>query len=868
MSKNIQNDSPPKLALRLLNWFLKPELLEEVLGDLEEKFQLVLETNNYRKARINYWFQMVNYLRPFAIRKSIISFPNFTIMFKHSFLMTYRNLLRHTSTFLINLMGLSIGLCVAFLILLWVQDEFNVDRFHENDENLYQVMKNASRPEGDVLTFDWTPALLPAALKEDFPEVKYAVSSILRMEAKKGIIVLEKERIKALEHYVGTDFFKVFSYELIHGQTENVLQDQNSVVLSNSLAEKIFGRVDKAIGQTIEWDKEDFSGLYQITGVFEDPPKNSTAKFDLLFSFDKYAAVNPEVNDWKYGDPSTYVVLQDGTALDAFNSKISNYLQEKSGEEYQSLFAIKYSSKYLNGNFKNGKQSGGRITYVRLFQFIAVLILLIACINFMNLSTAKASRRMKEIGVKKAFGVERRQLITQYIMEATFMVVFSFIVAIFLTAISLPTFNSLLEKDLHLALDPNLIFYAGILILVTSLVAGSYPAFYLSNFKAISIINGSNTNKGGAKNIRKALVLFQFVVSVVLIALVLVINQQIDYIQSKDLGYDQDHLLMFKKEGKIASNLTTFLEELRKFPEVIHASNTRDGLLENGTGTIGLSWPGEAESDQIRFKYLTFNYDALETLNIKLKDGRSFSPQYGTDSVSIIFNEEAIKQMGLEHPVGQYVTQWRTRKQIIGVVENFHFESLYANVEPCFIQFSDDGENILVRLRGGNEKSGVDEISNLFAEYNPGVAFEYQFVDEQYRTFYKSETKIAQLSIFATALAIVISCLGLLGLIIFSAERRKKEIGIRKVLGASVFNLSQLITWEFIKIITLAVVIAAPVAYFIASRWLEHFAYHIDLNIWYFVFAGGLTLLLSWIIMSIQTIRAASVNPITVLKTE
>ena len=868
MSKNIQNESPPKLALKLLNWVLKPELLEEVLGDLEEKFQLVLETKNYRKARINFWFQMVNYLRPFAIKKSIISFPNFTIMFKHSFLMTYRNLLRHTSTFLINLMGLSIGLCVAFLILLWVQDEFNVDRFHENDGNLYQVMKNASRPEGDVLTFDWTPALLPAALKEDFPEVKYAVSSILRMEAKRGIIVLEKERIKALEHYVGADFFKVFSYELLHGQKENVLRDQNSVVLSRSLAEKIFGNANKAVGQTMEWDKEDFSGLYQVTGVFEDPPKNSTAKFDLLFSFEKYAAVNPEVNDWKYGDPSTYVVLEDGISIETFNNKISNYLQEKSGEEYQSLFAIKYSSKYLNGNFKNGKQAGGRITYVRLFQFIAVLILLIACINFMNLSTAKASRRMKEIGVKKAFGVERGQLITQYIMEATFMVLFSFIVAIFLTAISLPTFNSLLEKELHLAIDPSLILYSGLLIVVTSLVAGSYPAFYLSNFKAISIIKGSNTNKGGAKSIRKALVLFQFVVSVVLIALVLVINQQIDYIQSKDLGYDQDHLLMFKKEGEIASNLSTFLGELKKIPEVIHASNTRDGFMENGTGTIGMTWPGATESDQIRFKYLTFNYDALEALKIKMKDGRSFSPEYGTDSISVIFNEEAVKQMGLENPVGQFVTQWGTKKKIIGVVENFHFESLYANVEPCFIQFSDDGQNILVRLRGGNEKSGIDKISNLYASYNPGVAFEYQFVDEQYRTFYKSETKIAQLSIFATALAIFISCLGLLGLIIFSAERRKKEIGIRKVLGASVFNLSQLITWEFIKIITLAVIIAAPVAYFIASRWLEHFAYHIDLNIWYFVLAGGLTLLLSWIIMSIQTIRAASVNPISVLKTD
>jgi putative ABC transport system permease protein len=768
---------------------------------------------------------------------------------------------------MINLIGLSTGLACALLIYLWVNDELHVDKFHANDGRLYQVLKNSASADGKILTFEWTPGPLADALTSEMPEVEYAVPVQSSFSSKEGILSAGDQHIKAMEKYAGESFFNVFSYPIIQGEKSQALQDKNAMLISDELAAKLFPGTDNVIGKTVEWKKEKFGGIFCISGVFQKPPLNSTFQSDLLFSYKLCREIEPNVDSWESGNPRTYVLMKKGSDIDYFNEKIRSFIGEKSDDKTSTLFTRRYSDKYLYDHYENGVQSGGRIVYVRLFSVIALFILAIACINFINLSTARASTRLKEVGIKKAIGADRKTLILQFLGESLILVFLSLTVATVLVEALLPQFNVLTGKHLG-KFDFNLIVSIIVLALFTGLLSGSYPAFYLSGFAPATVLKKKLNTSIAELWIRKGLVICQFFISVILIVSVLVVYKQIAFIQSKNLGFDKDNIISFKKEGRLEEHLETFLHEIKNIPGVINASNYHPDLTVNHTGTNWVNWPGKEAQNNVSFKYLFAGYDFLETLGIELKEGRSFSREFSTDNAKIIFNETAIKSMGLSNPVGQTINLWGENKEIVGVVRDFHFESLYENLKPCFLLFSPNEDNIIVKIKAGAEKAVIAQIQKFYNEFNQGLPFDFKFLDDDYQTLYESEMRIGTLAGYFAGLAILVSCLGLFGLSTYSAKRRTKEIGVRKVLGSSVPRIIVLLSGEFTKIVLASMIISLPVSYFITTYWLGSFAYRINLQAWYFVGAGLVTLFVAWLTIGAQAIRAATAKPVEALRYE
>ncbi|HAS40304.1 MAG TPA: transporter permease [Microscillaceae bacterium] len=788
--------------------------------------------------------------------------------FRHIFLITFRSIKRSKNIFFINLLGLSAGLASAFMIYLWVQDEWQKDKFHNNDAELHQVMLNFENSRGKITTVEWTPSRLAPALVGEIPEVKLATTLAMDDSQELGIIATSKKAFKATENYTNADFFKVFSFKLLLGNQSQVLQSKKGVLISDQLARKLLGRTKDALGKTITWKKAGDKRDFVIEGVFEKPTSNSSLQFDVLFSLNLYSQLNPDTRKWEHNSPNTYVVLTKGTSTSQVNDKIKGFLKTKGVKTKAALFLNLFSSRYLFGKYVNGVQSGGRILYVRLFSILALFILVIACINFMNLSTARASRRMKEIGIKKVVGVHRKTLIAQFLGESIVITLLALLVAITLVELLLPQFNLLTNKNLGLHFDYQLMLVLAGITLVTGLIAGSYPALYLSSFSPIKILKGNQQSPKREVNIRRGLVVFQFTVSIMMIVSTVVIYRQIQYIQSKPLGYDQSQVVVFKRDGKLQNSLETFFKEAKKIPGVVQASSLNNQLQTNRTSTKSLTWEGGEPDHGVVFKYLYFNYDAIETLGIEVKQGRSFSRKYGAEDRKIIFNEAAIKAMGIKDPIGKIVTWGHKKYQIVGTVKNFHFESLYEELKPCFIRYSTSGDLITVKIQPQNASHTLAQLSKLYQTFNPGLQFEYSFLDKTHQDYYAAERRVATLSQYFAGFAILISCLGLFGLAAFTLERRLKEIGIRKILGSSNLNIVYLLSREYTQMVVAAIAIGLPLSYYLIKQWLYDFSYRIHLGFEYFVLASVLILLVAWFTVGLQTIRASRINPVDCLRDE
>ncbi|HMG91954.1 MAG TPA: ABC transporter permease [Chryseolinea sp.] len=798
-------------------------------------------------------------------------------MFKHNLLLIYRNFKRYKTTFLINVTGLSTGLACAILIYLWVVDETSFDKFHEKEQWLYQVMQNF--PVADrIFTDEGTPGLLAEALAEEMPEVEEtAVAAYARGgRVTKIIIGFNGTYVKASELHVSKNYFNVFSYPLIHGDKEKVLSDKYSAVISHELALKLFHTTANAIGKTVECRRGDLGGSYIISGVFEKPPFNSSMQFDLLLTYDLLYEQNKQVlSNWGNSNPMTYLILKEGTDIAKFNDKIRDFTKSKykmlNNEDANwigDLFLQRYSDRYLHNGFENGVQTGGRITYVKLFSIIAAFVLIIACINFMNLSTAKAARRLKEIGVKKAIGATRWSLIIQHLAESLFISFLSLAISILIVGLMLPEFNEITGKHLLLDFNTNLLISLLGIALVTGIVSGSYPALYLSGFRPAIVLKGRLNTSIGDRLVRKGLVTFQFAISIILIVSVLVVYKQIEFIQNKNLGLNKDNIIRFLNEGKILERSDVFLAELKKIPGVINTSTFGEDITDNGSSTTGISWEGKTAGAEVEFANLEVDYDLIKVFGFEMKEGRTFSREFGTEPSKIIFNEAAIAAMGLKDPVGKTIRLWGEERQIIGVVKNFHYESLYEKVKPCFLRLSPDRHNILVKIEGGMEQETLQAIKKLYDAYSGGIQFEYRFVDDDYQVLYATEQRIAVLSQYFAGMTIVISCLGLFGLAAFTSERRIKEISIRKILGSSEFGIVYLLSGEFTKIVCLSALIALPFSYFVARHWLNSFAFRIDLALSFFIGAGAVAMLIAWVTVGIQTVKAARINPVNNLRTE
>jgi putative ABC transport system permease protein len=786
-------------------------------------------------------------------------------MLKHNLLLIYRNFLRAKGFFFINLIGLAAGLVCTLLIYLWVRDEMNMNAFHTKDSQLFQVMEHQKYAD-ELMTTTSTPGILAETLKAEFPEVEYAATTTW---INPFTLSVKENNVKADGYYVGEDYFNIFSYTLLQGNADLVLKDKLSMVISQDLAIRLFGVAEDAVGKVVELQHDK---SFHVTGVFENLPSNSSFQFDFVLPFELFKDDNEWVTEWGNNGPATYIILHRGTDPIAFSEKIKDFVKSKDKDDsHVTLFVQKFSERYLHGRFENGVQSGGRIEYVQLFAVIAIFILLIACINFMNLSTARASRKAKEVGIKKSVGAQRQSLIFQYISESLVMTMLSVGLALLVVWMLLPQFNIITDKKIALNLnDPQLLMWLGGITLFTGFIAGSYPALYLSGFKPAAVLKGEVRGSWGELWARKGLVVFQFTLSVILIVSVLVIYRQIDYVQTQNLGYTKEHLIQFPMEGNVEANRETFLTEVRSIPGVVSAASIGHSLIGRNNNTSGLEWDGKNPDDNILFENVGANYGLLETLGVEMAEGRMYSEEYGSDSTKIIFNEAAIRVMNLENPIGKTIKLWGEYDlQIIGVVKDFHFQSLHDVVNPLFFRLSPRNTwNVMIRLEAGKEKETLAALDKFYRDFNPGFTFEYQFQDQEYAQQYAAEQRVASLSFYFATMAILISCLGLFGLAAFTAERRLKEIGIRKALGSSSTSIVLLLSGDFTRMVLVSIVIGLPFSYWLLHGWLKRFAFHIDLEIWYFLIAGLIALLIAWITVASQAIKAARVNPVKCLRTE
>jgi putative ABC transport system permease protein len=794
----------------------------------------------------------------------------------------WRSFLKDRQFSLLNLIGLATGLACMLLIYLWVNDELHVGRFNQNESRLYQVMENGPSPDG-IQTGENTPGLLAKALKEDMPEVEYSVSTIHPggLTSDKGILTVGETRVEATSLFAGKDLFNVFSYKIIKGDKNQALANPNAIMLSDEMALKLFHTTKNIIGRSVDLNLTGFNGLYTVTGVFEKLPPNSLDQFDVIFSYDLFLQKNPKLANWGNNDPNTYLVLKSGINVTTFNSKIAGFITGKNKDSKSTLFIQKYADKYLYNHYKNGAVAGGRIEYVRLFSIIAIFILVMACINFMNLSTAKASTRLKEVGIKKVVGAGRLTLIAQFLGESLLMAFLSLGIAITLVILLLPQFNQITGKNLTLHFDSTLLLFVLVITIFTGLIAGSYPALYISGFKPVNVLKGKIAPSASSMLIRKGLVIFQFSLSAVFIVSVLVVYKQMQLIQTKNLGYNRDNILYFEKGGTVSDNkddyklggkyekeLQSLMFGVKNIPGVISVANFRHNITNRHGGTTDLSWPGETPGTTINFTDIAAGYGFIETLGIKMKEGRPFSTQYSNERSKIILNEAAVESMGLKNPVRKIVHLWGEDREIIGVTKNFHFESLYETLKPCFFDFtfSNRASKIMVKIKAGAEKETIAKLTSLYKQYNPGIPFEYKFLDKDYQALYSSEQRVTILSQYFAAIAIIISCLGLFGLAAFTAQKRQKEIGIRKVIGASVNNVIVLLSVDFFKLVLIAILVAFPSAWYITSQWLRSFAYRINIGPGIFIAAGISIIAITLITISYQAIKAAIINPVKSLK--
>ena len=862
-------NKPPRFATRLLYLFCAPHRVDELEGDLDELFQQRVRLFGERTARWRYVKDVLSLLRPSLMKREYIKYPQptNTTMIQNYVKIAWRTITRSKGFSGINIAGLALGMACSLLILLWVQDERSVDGFHANGKNLYQVYER-NHFDGKTEAAYETQGLLADELKRVIPEVQYASG----LDWSRPATFQVGDKVNKIEGtFAGADFFRMFSYPLLAGNPNTALDAPNGIAISRKMADEFFGSPEKALGKAIRYEnKEDLT----ITAIFENLPANSSQQFDFLRTWTAFVKENDWVHNWSNNNPSAFIQLRPEADPIKVEAKIKDFIHRylPKNKSFRIELALQaYPEKYLHSTFKNGRIEGGRIEYVRLFSFVAIFILLIACINFMNLATARSAKRAKEVGVRKSIGAARSALMGQFVGEAMLITCLAMLFAIALVVLILPDFNNLTGKQLALPISQP-IFWATLLglLLVTGFISGSYPALFLSALNPVRVLKGSLRFSPGATNFRKALVVFQFGLSVLLVVGMIVMYRQMNYIQTKNLGYNRENLIYIPLEGEIGQKYDLFKEEAGKMPGVLTISRMR------GTPTIishhngDFSWPGKDPNQATLFADETVGYDFVKAAGLVLKEGRDFSKAFGTDSVGFLVNEAALTKMSYKTGVDQPLSWGQRKGKIIGVLKDFHFSSMHETIEPLIIRLDEKRSwgTILVRTETGKTQEALAGLEKVSKALNPSFPFTYQFSDLEFTKLYQSEQMVSQLANYFAILAIFISCLGLFGLATFAAEQRTKEIGVRKVLGASAASVVALLSRDFLKPVLLAFVITTPIAWYAMNRWLQDFAYKIDIEWWMFALAGGLAVGIALLTISFQSIKAALMNPVKSLRSE
>ncbi|MBE7174434.1 MAG: ABC transporter permease [Williamsia sp.] len=784
-------------------------------------------------------------------------------MLTNYFRVAWRNLLRNKVFSIINITGLAVGMAAVMLIGLWVQNEYSYDQFHVNKNSLYKVY-NRSTNEGVVYTWDVTSGPLGKALQKDFSEVKNTARIYWSTER---LFNYGDKSIKAAGNDVDKPFLSMFSFHLLKGNTAHALDDVNSLVLTEDLAEKLFGK-EEAIGKMVMVDGK---GNYKVTGVLQNLPSNTEFSFSYLTSLE--ANENTYGNNWNNNTYYTYVQLQQGVSPEAFNKKIEKEIIRYVPGTNTDVFLYPVAKQHLYSRFENGKPSGGRIDTVRLLLIIAGLILLIACINFMNLSTAQSGKRALEVGVRKVMGAGKAKLIAQFLCESVLMAAVAALLSLLLVWLSLPAFNQLVGQSLTLQiLRPGLWLSLGVFILLTGLLAGSYPAFFLSAFKPVTVLKGANRTPGGTLNPRKALVVLQFSVALVLTISTLVVYRQIRFVQKRDAGYGVNNLAEIPIEGSIRQNYDVIKAELLNKGVVTAMCRNSLGITIDGAFSSGYSWTGSTKEDEnTSFSRVGTDADFVKTTGVTLLAGRDIDiNRYPYDTASVVVNEAAVAAMRLKKPVGTMINMNGTMRTVVGVIKNFIIGSPYEAVKPMVVIGTNYWTYNIV-MRFGHQYStaaNLRQAEGVFKKYNPAYPFTLSFVDDEYGQKFSSETQTATMAALFAGLTIFISCLGLFGLATYMAENRSKEIGIRKVLGATVGGIVAMLSREFVGLVLIAILIATPAGWYLMHRWLEGYTYRTEIGWSVFVFAGLSAIGIAVFSVSLQAIRAAIANPVKSLRTE
>ena len=790
-------------------------------------------------------------------------------MIKNYLKVAWRNLVKNRTHTFINMAGLSVGLACSLLILLWVQNEVDMDGFHKNGKYLYQVYEQ-QHYDNKVNGQYYTPGVLAAELKRVVPEVQLAANAVFYDEHN---FKVGDKIIKLTGGSADADFFKMFSYPIIQGNADNSLHSVSDISISKKMAEEFFGNAQAAMGKTVRVDNRK---SFVVTSVFENVGTNSSLKFDYLINWASFLEDNPWAKKWGNNTPYTYIQLRPDANPNLVDQKIRHFLlkldkDEKPGTFTQELALQQFDKVYLHSNFKEGKIDGGRIEYVHLFSIVAVFIFLIACINFMNLTTARSVKRAKEIGVRKAVGAVRSVLIKQFISESLLLTAIAVIASLFLVTAILPLFNQVTQKQIRLPFS-DIKFCAELLLItfITGIVSGSYPALFLSSFNPVKVLKGTLKLDSSTTIFRKGLVVFQFVLSVVLIIGTIIISRQISYIQSINLGFDRENMIYVPLEGNLVKKYEVLKQEALKMPGIQTVTQSTSQPIQISSSTVGVDWDGKTPNTTISFTNIAVGYDFIKTMKLQMKEGRDFEKAFATDTSAYVVNETAVKRFGYIDPIGKSITMWGVKGKIIGVVKDFHFSSLHDQIKPMIIRFGENADYgfAVVRTMPGKTKEALASLETITRQLNPDFQFTYTFSDDAYKKLYNNEQIVSKLSNGFAFLAIFISCLGLLGLAMFTAEQRLKEIGIRKVLGASVGSLFALLSSEFLVLVVMALVIATPVAWYAMDIWLRNFAYHEPMHWWTFVIAGGIIVLIALATVSIQSAKAALVNPIKSLRSE
>ncbi len=869
--------SPPKIPERLLSWVIRDELREEVLGDLEEKFYRNLKVNSLYRSRIHYWYQAINYFRLFALKRSKPKYFNQTVMVKNYFFTAFRNISKNKFHASLNILSLAIGIAACIVIFLFIREERSFDTQHSLSENIYRLCEVQSFPGTNTQKVALSmPGMAPAFLS-DFPEVRdftryWGMGKRMWERGDKRILLEQGAR-------VDSSFLILFDFEMISGDRKEALVEPNSIVITRETALKFFDDLD-VLGESLVWNEDS----YEITGVIEDIPEQSHLQFDLLMSFTTYTSQDPELNNrWGSNFMVTYLHLIPDPDFESMTERYPNFLLDNSGIEQindfyklflQPLSEVHLGSMDIEHDYQNYRKFNG--AYLDVFTLVAIFIIIIAAVNFMNLTTARASTRAKEVGVRKSIGALKGQLFRQFIIESVILAMLGLLVALIIDLISLPLLNDAINRNLALQtifVNPDIILIILLSVILLGVVSGLYPAIYLSSFQTVRVLKGIDRSEKRSF-FRSSLIVTQFSLAMAMIVATFVVLDQLNFMRTKDIGFNKDHIMLVDMNSTANDKFDLIKEQLLQNSNIIGVTASGQRLGENFH-----QWGFQAEVDtgilNITPSNVLVEYDYLDVYEIELVAGRTFSKEYARDDgLAFIINESFAKELGYDDPIGKRVGHsWYPSDSlgtIIGVTKDFNFNSLHYEVNTLSMVVHSEWyyDEMSIRLNGQNIEAGISEVERIWSEQVPDYPLDYSFLDGHFNELYESDQQMSAVVSIMAVLSIIVGAMGLFGLSAMSIERRIKEIGIRKVLGAGTRRLIIILSSDFAILIGISFLIAAPATYYFLQKWLENFAYRTELNLWLFGIAGIVTFVIAMGTISFHTLRAAATNPAETLKYE